>query len=219
MSAVTPPLSIAATAPPATAFRQPEDFPLSGRLQLRLPEPMTDDDFLALSRLNEFLRFEMTAQGELIIMPPSGGESAFRDLAIGAQLHLWAKKRGSGKAYGSSVGFKLPKGGTRSPDTSWLTSEQLASIPTDDLERLLPVCPYFAVEVLSPTDSLPKLQEKMQEYLDNGTKLAWLIDPYRKHLHVYRPGRPVEILDKPASLSGDPDLPGFIADLDDVWPQ
>ena len=119
--------------------------------------------------------------------------------------------------FASSVGFVLPNGATRSPDGSWVLREQMESISDKQLEKFLPLCPYFVIEILSPTDSLRLTLEKMEEYIANGAKLGWLINPRNKQVHVYRPGSDVEILEDPASVSGDPELPGFVLNLEAVW--
>ena len=191
----------------------------SNTYRLKMPPdcPMTQDQFFELCQLNEMVRLERTAQGELIIMAPSGGESSSQNLSVSATLFFWCKRHGKGKAFDSSAGFVLPNGAIRSPDASWVSAEQLAGISVEQLEKFVPVSPDFVAEILSPSDSLKQTQEKMSEYRDNGTKLGWLINPRNRQVHVYRPGKEVEILDNPATLSGDPELPGFLLDLASVW--
>ena len=150
-------------------------------------------------------------------MPPSGAESGIRDLSVAAQLYNWTQTNRKGKAAGPSGGYILPNGANRAPDAAWLSPEQLASITPEQMKKFPPVCPFFVVEVLSPSDSLKQTKNKMDEYIANGAKLGWLIDPDKKQVHVYRPGQPVQILDNPQSLAGDPELPGFVLDLDPVW--
>src|SRR5882724_7661727 len=192
------------------------DFPVI-RLQLLPAVTMTQDQFFDFCQQNDGMRFERTAEGELIIMPPSGGEAGFQDAEVCRQLGNWARAVGQGKVTGSSGGFILPKGANRAPDASWISPEQLAAITLEQRKKFLPICPFFLIEVKSPSDTLKKLQEKMDEYIANGCKLAWLIDPEKKHVHIYRPGQPVQVLDQPATVSGDPELPGFTLDLDPVW--
>jgi Uma2 family endonuclease len=186
-------------------------------LQMLPAVPMTQDQFFDFCQQNPDMRFERTAEGELIIMAPSGGEAGFQDAEVCRQLGNWARARRQGKVTGSSGGYILPNGANRAADASWISPEQLASITAEQLKKFLPVCPFFLIEVRSPSDSLKKLQEKMDEYIANGCKLAWLIDPEKQQVHVYRPGQPVQILDNPGTVGGDPELPGFVLDMEPVW--
>jgi Uma2 family endonuclease len=186
-------------------------------IQLAPVVSMTQDQFFEFCQLNADKRFERTAEGELIIMPPSGGDAGFQDTELCIQLGNWAKAVGRGKVMGPSGGFILPNGVNRSPDASWLSPEQMSVLTPEDRKKFLPVCPFFLIEVRSPSDALKKLQEKMDEYMANGCRLGWLIDPAHKRVHVYRPNRPVQVLDAPQTLSGDPELPGFVLDLEPVW--
>jgi Uma2 family endonuclease len=201
---------------PASQETLPPSFaPVS--IQLAPVVPMTQEQFFDFCQLNADKRFERTAEGELIILPPSGGDSGFRDLSVSAQLYNWYMSIGKGKATGPSGGFILPNGANRAPDAAWLTPEQIASLTHEQRQRFLPLCPYFLIEVMSPSDVLTRMQEKMEEYIANGCQLGWLIDPARMQVHVYRPGQPVQVLDKPQTLAGDPELPGFVLDLEPVW--
>ena len=118
---------------------------------------------------------------------------------------------------GPSGGFILPNGANRSPDAAWLSPEQMAALTPEHRKKFLPVCPYFVTEVRSPSDVLKKLQAKMEEYIANGCQLGWLIDPENRQVHIYRPGQEVQILDNPEAVAGDPELPGFVLDLEPVW--
>jgi Uma2 family endonuclease len=187
------------------------------RLQLLPALPMTQDQFFDFCQQNRKIRFERTAKGELIIMPPSGGESGAQNASITAQLYLWARRDGTGKAFDSSVGYDLPNGATRSPDSSWVSLQRLAGISPEQMKRFLPLCPDFAVELLSPTDSLRATEEKMEEYLANGAVLCWLINPRKRQVSIYRPQRPVQILGNPTTAAGDPELRGFVLELEPVW--
>jgi Uma2 family endonuclease len=199
------------TNPPAAV-----DFPEISIL-LSPVVPMTQDQYFHFCQLNADKRFERTAEGELIIMPPSGLDAGIQHAEVCIQLGNWAKAHGKGKVTGSSGGFILPNGANRAPDAAWLSPEQLASITPDQRKKFPPVCPFFLIEVKSPSDRLKKLQEKMDEYIANGARLGWLIIPEEKQVHVYRPGQPVQVLDNPQTVSGDPELPGFVLDLDPVW--
>jgi Uma2 family endonuclease len=179
--------------------------------------PMSQDQFFDFCQQNRKLRIERTAQGELLIMPPAGGESSQQNLAIGAQLYVWSKRDGTGEAFDSSVGYILPNGANRSPDASWVAKRRLANVSPAQRKKFLPLCPDFAVEILSPSDDLRKTEEKMEEYLANGMQLGWLINPRVLRVHIYRRQQSMQIVETPASLAGDPELPGFVLDMLAVW--
>jgi Uma2 family endonuclease len=192
-----------------------EERPL--RLRLRPLLDMTDDQLYELCRLNPELRIERTAQGELLIMPPTGGETSKRNLDLIVAVGTWVKREGSGIAFDSSGGFILPNSALRSPDVAWIRRSRLETLTAEQKRKFIPLCPDFVVELRSPTDSLSALQAKMQEYLDNGARLGWLIDPADKRVYIYRPNGAIECLENPAELSGDPVLPGFVLDLREFW--
>jgi Uma2 family endonuclease len=132
-------------------------------------------------------------------------------------LRLWAKRDATGTTFDSSGGFLLPNGTVRSPDASWIEKARLEALDAEERQRFISLCPTFVIELRSPTDRLRYLQEKMQEYLDNGTRLGWLIDPQEKRVHVYSPHLPVVVLESPSQIAGEPVLPGFVLDLSEVW--
>ena len=146
-------------------------------------------------------------------MSPTGGETGNRNIEIAYQLQGWSRKNNLGKAFDSSTGFKLPNGANRSPDASWITIEKWESLTAEQRRKFLPLCPDFVLELPSPSDSLKKIREKMQEYIENGARLGWLINVEAKQVEIYRPGRDVEILENPKTLSGEDVLPEFIFDL------
>ena len=178
---------------------------------------LTEEQFFRLCQENRDLRFELTAQQELVIMPPTGSETGRRNHTLTLRLGGWAETDGTGLAFDSSTGFTLPNGAIRSPDASWVRQERWDVLTKDQRTGFAPLCPDFVVELRSPTDHLSVLQEKMQEYLDNGARLGWLIDPLDKRVYVYRPSQPLEPLDTPTSLSGDPVLPGFVLRIQELW--
>lgn len=192
-----------------------DHLPLIVRLQPVVD--MTDDQFFEFCQINRELRMERTAQGELIVMPPAGWETGDRNSEINMQLRLWAKRDGTGTAVDSSTGFILPNTAVRSPDAAWVKKSRLAKLTAKQKKKFLPLCPDFAIELRSPTDNLRVLRSKMQEYLDNGAQLAWLIDPEQKRVYIYRPQAPIEQLQAPQTVSGDPVLVGFALDLREIW--
>jgi Uma2 family endonuclease len=178
---------------------------------------LTDDQLFELCQLNRDWRIEYTAQGELIVMPPTGWETGSQNAEITFQLRWWARGDQTGVASDSSTGFKLPNGATRSPDAAWVRRSRLTGLTREQKQKFLPLCPDFVIELRSPTDNLWAVLDKMQEYLDNGAQLGWLLDPLTRRVHVYRPQRPPEILEAPSTVSADPLLPGFVLDLRKIW--
>ncbi|HEY9849795.1 MAG TPA: Uma2 family endonuclease [Leptolyngbyaceae cyanobacterium] len=183
---------------------------------LELTIDLTDEQFFQLCQNNRDLRFERSASGDLIIMPPTGSETGHRNIDLSYQLQGWSCQNNLGLAFDSSTGFKLPNGADRSPDAAWVRKERWDALTSEEKEKFAPLCPDFVVELRSKTDSLEKLQAKMQEYIENGAKLAWLLDRQNQRVEIYRPNQPVEILSSPQSLSGEDVLPGFVLDLTNI---
>jgi len=186
-------------------------------IDLRPLRSISESDFVALCEANPELRLERTAGGDIIIMAPEGGQSGRASTVLVTALEFWAMRDGSGTVFGSSTGFRLPNGATRSPDVAWVRLSRLAALTLAEKRGFLPLCPDFAIELRSPTDRVPVLQAKMGEYVANGTALGWLIDPEARSVWVYRPERPVEHLDRPARVAGDPEMPGLVMDLGPIW--
>ncbi|HBB31811.1 MAG TPA: hypothetical protein DDZ80_27160 [Cyanobacteria bacterium UBA8803] len=179
---------------------------------------ITPEQFELLAAANRDLRLERTAAGELIVNPPTGGESGKRNLSISTQLGNWFETHEDlGEAFDSSTGFRLPNGADRSPDASWIRRERWEALTPQQRKGFVPLCPDFVVELRSESDSLSKLQAKMREYIDNGARLGWLIDPQHRRVEIYRPGTEVEVLENPTELSGEDVLPGFVLNLRRVW--
>lgn len=187
-------------------------------LTLQLPPvlKLSDEQFEQLAAVNQDLRLELTAEGELIIMPPTGGETGNRNSDLTGQIWLWNRQAVLGKAFDSSTGFRLPKGGTRSPDVSWVRMERWEALTQEQRKKFLPLCPDFAIELVSETDDLDDARQKMQEYLENGLRLGWLIIPKAQQVEIYRQTHEVEVLQSPTSLSGEDVLPGFVLDLQPI---
>ncbi|MDJ0662080.1 MAG: Uma2 family endonuclease [Crocosphaera sp.] len=178
---------------------------------------LTDEQFYQLCQDNRDLRFERNSNGDMMIMPPTGGETSHRNLKIIQQLGIWTDENNTGIAFDSSGGFKLPNGANRSPDAAWIPREKWENLTLEERQRFLPLCPDFVIELRSPSDNLKSLQKKMQEYVENGTKLGWLINPQEKQVEIYKQGKPIEILDNPQILSGEDILPNFILNLKKIW--
>lgn len=178
---------------------------------------LTDEQFFQLCQENENIRLERTAKGELIIMPPAGGETGNRNAGLTAQLWIWNEQSKLGQVFDSSTGFKLPNGANRSPDSAWVKLERWNALTDEEQNKFPPLCPDFVVELLSPSDSLKDTQEKMQEYLENGIRLGWLINRKTRQVEIYRPGAEVEVLDNLVQVSGESVLPGFVLNLAAVW--
>jgi len=186
-------------------------------VQLQPAIAMTDNQFFEFCQLNRDLRIERSAQGDLIIMAPTGSETDGRNFDLIGQLWAWTRQSGTGIGFGSSGGFTLPNGAVRSPDAAWIKLSRWEAIPPEQRQKFAPICPDFVTELRSATDSLKVLQDKMQEYIANGTSLGWLIDPLERKVYVYRPAAPLEELDNPATVSADPVLPGFVLNLSRIW--
>ena len=177
---------------------------------------LTPEELVRFCQDNDELRIEQTSGGEIIIMPPAYSDTGNKELEIAVDLGLWARQAG-GKAFGSNAGFTLPNRAMRSPDASWISQERAHTLTPAQWHSFAPICPDFVVELRSSTDRLPKLKEKLAEYMANGARLGWLIDPAKKQVFIYRSGQPVEHLKAPATLSGEAVLPGFILNLSRVW--
>ena len=180
---------------------------------------MDDEQFAEFCALNGDLRIERTAQSEIILMPPTFGSTGSRNARINTRLGTWAERDGTGDYFDSSTGFKLPNGALRSPDASWISSARLDALTDQQRSGFFVICPDFVIELCSRSDSLGMLQAKMQEYIDNGARLGWLIDPTSNpsRVHIYRPQADAQILDEPDEVSGDPELPGFTLNLTRIW--
>ena len=163
------------------------------------------------------MRIERTGGGDRVVMTPAGWESSRRNARIVAALAAWAEGDGSGVVTDSSGGFLLPNGAMRSPDAAWLSRRRRGEVPAAERERFLPLVPEFMVELLSPSDARAELEAKTEEWIANGVRLGWLIDPFERRVAVYRPEREPEVLEGVEAVAGDPELPGFVLELDGVW--
>jgi len=192
-----------------------QTIPLHSPLELTLE--LTDEQFFQLCTDNRDLRFERTASGGLIIMPPTGSETGNFNIDLSYQLQSWSRQnKHLGIAFDSSTGFKLPDGTDISPDGAWIRRDRWDALTAEEKKKFAPICPDFVVELRSTTDSLEKLRAKMKVYVKNGARLGWLLDRKNRKVEISRQGSDVEILESPATLSGEDVLPGFVLDLSDI---
>ncbi len=173
---------------------------------------LSNDQFYKLCQANPDVKFERNYNGELVVMSPTGWGTGNRNSKLTSRLELWAEANGTGLAFDSSTGFKLPNGAERSPDAAWVKQERLDALNPDP-DSFLPLAPDFVVELISGSDSIEKARAKMREYQDNGVRLGWLINPKERQVEIYQQGREVQVLQSPTSLSGQNVLPGFLLDL------
>jgi len=178
---------------------------------------LTSEQFYQLCEENPDLKLERNAQGELIVMPPTGGETGKTNSKFNLQIGLWNEQTELGEVFDSSTGFTLPNKADRSPDASWVEKSRWLALTPEQREKFIPLCPDFVIELVSPSDSLKKTQEKMQEYMENGCRLGWLINRKKREVEIYRPGQDVEVLHSPLTLSGENVLPGFVLNLQKIW--
>ncbi len=180
-------------------------------------QKMSDHEFFEFCQLNRDLRIERTSEGELVIMPPTGGTTGRINHSLAMLFGVWAEADGSGVGFDSSTEFTLPNSAKRSPDLAWVRRERWDALTPQEQDEFPPLCPDFVVELRSPTDRIRVLQAKMEEYIANGATLGWLIDPVEKKVYIYRPSAEVSCLENPATVSGEPLLPGFVLDLNRLW--
>jgi Uma2 family endonuclease len=178
---------------------------------------MTHQQFYEFCQANPDLRIERTANGEVIIMSPAFSDTGNRNFNLAVELGIWANQDGTGIGFDSSAGFTLPNGATRSPDAAWIRNDRWNALTEEEKSSFAPLCPDFVIELRSSSDTLISLQDKMQEYIDNGARLGFLIDRKNQTVHLYRPDREVEILENPETVSGEPELPGFALKMAKIW--
>ena len=182
-----------------------------------LANPITDEQFEQLCAQNRDTKFEMTRRGELIVMSPTGSESGRRNGDLFGQIWYWNRQTKKGVVFDSSTGFTLPNSAKRSPDVSWIEISRWHSLTQEQRRGLAPIAPDFVIELMSPNDNLKMIQEKMQEYLECGVKLGWLIHPDERRVELYRQGKDIEVLNSPQSLSGEELMPGLVVELEEIF--
>jgi Uma2 family endonuclease len=180
-------------------------------------KPITNEDFTRLCTLNPELRLETNSNGELVIMSPTGSDTGRRNSDLNYQFQAWNRKYKLGVVFDSSTGFTLPNGANRSPDVSWIAIERWNTLTKEEKKGFAPIAPDFVLELISPNDNLPTIREKMQEYISNGVRLGWLIDPERQQVEVYRSGQKKEVLDNLTQLADRDVLPELILELEAIW--
>jgi Uma2 family endonuclease len=178
---------------------------------------LTDDQFYDFCQLNKNFRIERNATGEVLFMSPTDSETDQRNFDLIVQLGIWTKQDNTGVGFGSSGGFTLPNGAVRSPDAAWIKKARWEVIPSEQRKKFAPICPEFVIELRSESDGLKVLKSKMEEYIENGTLLGWLIDRVNRKVYIYRPNAAVEELNNPVTLSGEDVLPEFVLELSPVW--
>jgi Uma2 family endonuclease len=201
---------------PISAVAIARTFMTALTLNLSPVVQLSDDDFYHLCQANRDLKLERTAKGEIVVMPPTGGEGGKGEADLIVDLGNWNRSSQLGIVF-TSTGFKLPNGADRSPDVAWVKKERWEALTPVQRRKFPPLAPDFVIELRSATDELETLQQKMQEYMDNGVRLGWLINPQDQQVEIYRQGHPTEILDAPSSLSGEDVLPAFILDLSRIF--
>ena len=178
---------------------------------------LTPEQFRQVCRDNRDLRLELTSNGGLIVMPPTGSKTGQRNFNLSRQFGVWVEKDGTGVGFDSSTGFSLPDDAILSPDASWVRRERWDALTEEEQEGFAPLCPDFVIELRSSSNTLKSLQHKMREYIGNGAQLGWLINPPERRVYIYRTGEEVEVLSNAETVSADPILPGFVLQLTELW--
>ncbi len=198
-----------------TLLIQTEQIPMT--VNFPLVQQMTTEEFYEFCLANRDLRIERTASGDVIVMPPAFADTGNRNVKISQQVANWAEQDETGETFDSSAGFTLPNGAIRSPDAAWIKLERWNLLTEEQKASFAPICPDFLVELRSASDRLSTLQDKMQEYIDNGALLGFLIDRKNRTVHLYRPHQTLQILENPVEVQGDPELPGFTLKMSKIW--
>jgi len=178
---------------------------------------MTDDEYYQFCTINPDLRIERTAEGDIVIMPPAGDESSFRNARLAVKLGIWTEEDGRGRAFDATAAFILPSGAARSPDASWILRSRLTAVTRGQRRRFIKLCPDFVVELMSPSDRLKRAKAKMQEWMENGAQLGWLIDADHRTVYIYRPGQEPEKVVDAQRVIGEGPVAGFVLELAGVW--
>ena len=186
-------------------------------IRISRDRPVSDDELMRLSAENELLRLERDANGELIVMSPTGSEGGGIETDVATELNIWARSDGRGRAFGSNTGFRLPDSSVRAADAAWVSWDRWNSVSREERKGYAPICPDFVIELRSPSDKLPDLQAKMAQWIANGAEVAWLIDPIDKAVTIYRPGGEPEHHAHPTSVQGTGPIAGFELVMARIW--
>jgi Uma2 family endonuclease len=178
---------------------------------------ISDEHFEQICSKNRDFKIEQTAEGELILMPPTLPDSGWRNNDLSTDVTIWNRKTKEGIVFDSSTYFTLPNGARRSPDVTWMKREKWESLTEEQRKKVSRITPDFVIELRSSTDSLKTLQSKMREYIENGVRLGWLIDPKTRKVHIYRANGEVEVLQNPEKLSGEDVLAGFELNVQEIF--
>lgn len=178
---------------------------------------LSDEQFYQLCLNHRELKFERTTEGELVIVSPVGGVGGSQEADLIADLVYWNRQTRLGKVFSSSSCFKLPNGANRSPDAAWIAKENWDRLTTEQQQKFPPICPDFVIELRSPSDALVPLQQKMQEYIANGLRLGWLINPQDRQVEIYIANQTKQVCDRPQQIDGADVLPGFVLNLSSLW--
>jgi Uma2 family endonuclease len=200
-----------------STIMSPLDSHVPPNYLLDVKRVFTGEQFEQLCRDNRETRLELTAQGVMIIMPPTGSKTGLRNSEVNRQFANWAKVDGRGYVFDSSTGFMLPNGARRSPDAAWVRRERWEALSENEQEGFAPLCPDFVIELRSRSDNFPPLEDKMTEYIENGAQLAWLIDPLHRRVYVYSPTQSPQMFENLEAVAGEPVLAGFVLNLLEVW--
>lgn len=178
---------------------------------------LTDKQFENLCRNHRDIKFELNKKGDLIIVPPTSPEAGWKNTKLTTKTEIWSEKDKTGIVFDSSTMFTLPNGAKRSPDVSWMIKEKYNSLSDEEKQTFSKIVPDFVIELRSPTDNLKPIQNKMKEYIENGVKLGWLIDPNEKKVHIYRENGKIDILENPKTISGEDVLKNFVLNVRQIW--
>lgn len=178
--------------------------------------PLTDEEFERMCMTSVLVKLERTKEGKIVVNPPAGFESSSSNTEVVFQLMSWWKGYRKGQVFGPDCGFFLPDGSSLSPDAGYISEEQLRPLSKKEKERFLRLAPAFVVEVLLPSDSLPSTKEKMESWIANGAKLGWLVDPRKRQVHIYEPGKAPSV-ERGKKVAGSGPVEGFVLDLAPVW--
>ena len=194
-----------------------KDIATPSSIRIEPDQRVTQDEFYDFCMANPDLRIELTAEGEIVIIPPTGAETGYRNNEIARQLGNWTRRDGRGRAFDSNTEYLLPDGSALSPDASWVDRVRLARLTREQKRKFPPLVPDFVIELTSPSDRLTRVRKKMEAWISNGVKLGWLLDADRRTAYVYRPRRAPEKMVAPKELKGEGPVSGFPLELAEIW--